>query len=244
MNKCSDIEHLKFAGVYFLFGTDDDNNDVVYVGQGITRKNGEGVLFRIKEPHNSISYWNTAVIFTHKDNAFGPTEISYLENRFCMMAKKANRYITKNGNEPNPGNLTIEKQNEMDVYIEQAVSMMGIMGFPVFESLVEQNTNEKKKEILEYKFKGLIARGMVTNEGFVVLKDSQLSNNFADRWKEKLPLLRSQYKEKIKDNVLLEDILFKSPSGAANFCSGQSISGNECWINKDGKTLKELLSNK
>lgn len=241
INKDNSIQHLKYAGVYFLFGTDDEDNDVVYIGQGINRKNGEGVLCRIKEPHDKINYWHTAVIFTNKENAFGPTEISYLENKFCNMAKKSNRFIVKNVKEPNPGILTEEKQNEMDVYIDYAVVIMGILGYPVFEPLIKGNKTKEKSNILTYKFKGLTAFGMITNEGFVVLKGSQLSNQFAARWKDKLPVEREKYKDKIKNNVLINNILFKSPSGAANFCSGHSVSGNKCWIDEKGKPLKDLL---
>jgi len=50
-----------------------------------------------------MDYWTEAVAFTTSNNSFGPTEISYLENRFCNMAVEANRYIVKNSNDPNPG---------------------------------------------------------------------------------------------------------------------------------------------
>jgi len=50
-------------------------------------------------------------MFSTTHNSFGPTEISYLENRFCNMVLQASRYIAKNGNDPNPGskNLTTDR---------------------------------------------------------------------------------------------------------------------------------------
>ena len=51
-------------------------------------------------------YWTEAVVFTTSNNSFGPTEISYLENRFCNLAIAANRYEVKNGNDPTSGNIT------------------------------------------------------------------------------------------------------------------------------------------
>lgn len=59
--------------------------NVVYVGQAGVRKNGEGILFRLQEHKRNPDkdYWTEAVVFTTSNNSFGPTEISYLENRFC-----------------------------------------------------------------------------------------------------------------------------------------------------------------
>ncbi|WP_241960430.1 GIY-YIG nuclease family protein [Staphylococcus haemolyticus] len=107
-------EELKQTGVYFLFGSTDDkevDKDSVYIGQAGLRANGEGLLFRVNEHKNDVSkdYWNEAVMVTTSNNFFGPTEISYLENRLVMMAKDANRYDVKNNVNPNKGNITEEK---------------------------------------------------------------------------------------------------------------------------------------
>jgi hypothetical protein len=53
--------------------------------------------------------------------------------------------------------------------------------------------------------------------------------------------LREKYKTKIgSDHILLEDILFTSPSAAAAFVGGSSLSGNELWKTADGVALKNL----
>lgn len=52
---------------------------------------------------------------------------------------------------------------------------------------------------------------------------------------------RELYKAKIsEDFVLLEDILFNTPSGAASFVCGASTNGNVEWKTSDGITLKVL----
>ena len=106
---CKDRDDLKQSGVYFLFGIDDQTGEnVVYIGQAGARKNGEGVLNRLSEHKRNPDkdYWTEAVIFTTSNNSFGPTEISFLENRFCGMAQNAKRYTVKNGNDPTHGNIT------------------------------------------------------------------------------------------------------------------------------------------
>ena len=110
LDKCKDMDILKQSGVYFLFGTNKDDDAVVYIGQAGVRKNGKGLLLRVQEAHPSIDYWTETIMFTTSNNSFGPTEISYLENRFCNLAIQANRYIVKNGNDPNPGNITEETE--------------------------------------------------------------------------------------------------------------------------------------
>ena len=52
---------------------------------------------------------------------------------------------------------------------------------------------------------------------------------------------RKKYKDRIDSNgILTADVLFSSPSSAAGFVGGASLSGNAHWKDADGKTLKEL----
>ena len=70
-------------------------------------------------------YFNDVIILTTQNNSFGPTEISYLENKFTQLAKESGRYIVKNGSEPNPGNVTEEKQSELDEVVENVFMIVG-----------------------------------------------------------------------------------------------------------------------
>jgi hypothetical protein len=130
LEKCKGRKHLNQSGVYFLFGkSDDTEKDVVYIGQAGERKNGEGILNRLQEHQRNSDkdYWTEAVVFTTRDNWFGSTEISYLEKRFCDMAKAAKRYIVKNGNDPFSGNVTEEKKCELEEFICYARIVMGTL---------------------------------------------------------------------------------------------------------------------
>ena len=42
LDKCKDMDILKQSGVYFLFGTDKEDNAVVYIGQN--QKKWEGII--------------------------------------------------------------------------------------------------------------------------------------------------------------------------------------------------------
>lgn len=98
LDSCKGRDDLSQSGVYFLFGISDQTGEnVVYIGQAGVRKNGEGILYRLQEHKRNPEkdYWTETVVFTTSNNSFGPTEISYLENRFTNIAKETERYVVK-----------------------------------------------------------------------------------------------------------------------------------------------------
>lgn len=242
------LKHLKQTGIYFLLGENDTGEQFIYVGQASIRKNGEGLSIRLQEHKSNLEkdYWNEAIVFTTQNDALGPTEISYLENKFCSMANLAGRYIVKNGNDPNPGNITEEKESEMEEFVEYAKIIMGVLGHKTFEPVIQKE--EIVKEIIHnapiifnFKSSTLKATATVTAEGFILLKGSQISNKLKSSAKPNVIKARTQYKDKISEKgVLLDDIPFSSPSFAASFVGGASLSGNESWITSDGKNPKDL----
>ena len=246
MESCKKRQDLQQSGVYFLFGKSDESNEsVVYVGQAGVRKNGNGLLGRILEhaKNPEKDYWTEAVAITTTNNTFGPTEISYLENQFTQLATKANRYIVKNANEPNSGNITEEKESELEEFIDYAKVVMGILGHKVFIPLNEasENTPERNVVKLQLKKRGAEATGLLTSEGIVVCKDSKLNASPTPSCPDWLKKLRVQHANKISsDFILTEDIVFSSPSAAAGFCVLASENGKTTWKTESGKTLKEL----
>ena len=242
LDKCKDLDILKQSGVYFLFGTDKSDNAVVYIGQAGARKNGKGLLLRIQEPHASIDYWTEAVMFTTTNNSFSPTEISNLENRFCNMAVQSGRYVVKNGNDPNPGNITEETESELEEFIDYAKIVMGTLGHKVFEPFAPSSEVEDEEPVLYLEYGEGIASGKRTSDGFVIFKGSAVNPSLTKSCPERTIKDRKKYASKInKNGVLISDILLSSPSSAAGFVGGASLSGNALWKDSNGKTLKELL---
>lgn len=252
LEKCSTtggdiVEHLKQSGVYFLMGYNDANEkETVYVGQAVTRKNGEGLLYRLLEHKRSngekekyADYWNEVIAFTTTNDAFGPTELSYLENKFTNLAIDAKRFEVSNGNEPNIGHVTEEKESELKEFIDYAKIVMGVLGNKVFIPLVEPTMD--KKSIFLGIGKSYDARGALTDEGFVVLKGSKIGNLAPSAKGKTIEKNRVKNSSNISDHVTTADILFKSPSSAAEFVIGCSKNGNKFWKTKDGKLLEEYL---
>ena len=247
-------DEMKRSGIYFLFGRNEDKQkDVTYIGQATNRKNGEGVLLRVQEHtrDNHADYFNDVIILTTQNNSFGPTEISYLENKFTQLAKDAGRFIVKNGNEPNSGNVTEEKQSELDEVVENTLMIVGTLGYRVFVPMTkktekdlpyDQSTFLYLKRKSKKSNKVIEARCERTSEGFVVLEGSQIEVIDSNVIPISLQKLRKELIDTnvIKDGILQEKQLFSSPSYAAAFVLGMNTNGRIDWKNKDGKTLKEL----
>ena len=250
-------EDLSQSGVYFLFGTSDQTGEsIVYIGQAGVRKNGEGILYRLQEHKRNPDkdYWTEAVVFTTSNNSFGPTEISYLENRFTNLALAAKRYGIKNSNDPTHGNITEEKESELEEFLDYAKIVMGTLGHKVFEALAENKPSEEPIGSILPDSKGLLLHmkrkssksGQVieadcrqTVEGFVVLKGSHIEPNDSDSIPPGIKDARQKAKVD-EDNVLQEDVLFKSPSYAAAFVIGGHANGLTAWKTDDGRTLRDI----
>lgn len=249
LDLCKDRDDLKQSGVYFMFGVDDQSGDnVVYIGQAGARKNGEGILNRLAEHKRNPDkdYWTEAVVFTTSNNSLGPTEISYLENRFCGIAQSAKRYTVKNGNDPNHGNITEEKESELEEFVDFARLIMGVLGHKVFEPLVKPVVAEEEPEpvkqtpVLYFETKRVQATGRIVADGFVVCKGSHIDPSIAKSCPENAAKCRRSNEAKIIDNVLQEDILLPSPSAAASFVSGSARNGNITWKTAEGIALGQL----
>ena len=259
LDRCRGREDLTQSGVYFLFGTSDQSGDpVVYIGQAGERKNGEGILYRLMEHRRNPDkdYWTEAVVFTTSSNAFGPTEISYLENRFCNLAHDAKRYTVQNGNDPTPGHITEEKQSELEEFIDYARIIMGTLGYKLFEPLVApEDTSESTASadtdglLLFLKRKSRKSRQVIeaqcrqTNEGFVVLKGSHIETIDS----ESIPAAIKTARKKAaigSDGLLLENTLFRSPSYAAAFVLGGNVNGLAEWKTAEGLSLKGIETGK
>ena len=239
LDKCKERDDLKQSGVYFLFGiSDETGKGVVYIGQAGARKNGEGILNRLQEHKRSPEkdYWTEAIVFTTSNNSFGPTEISYLENRFCNLAIEANRYEVKNGNDPTSGNITEEKESEMEEFIDYAEVIMGTLGHKLFEPIskpivkkqdgftISEDTVRLHLERTIKNVGRVEASGTQTTEGFVVLQGSHISLVDDDT----IPSVIKERRKKAlidEQGILQEDMLFTSPSYAAMFVIGKSAIG-------------------
>jgi hypothetical protein len=103
-----------------------------------------------------------------------------------------------------------------------------------------------------YNIKGLEANGKydTKDKTFTIMSGSDIVKECTPSTEAKHRLKRESLINSVKNNstgsgyVILENIEFASPSGAAHFVDGGSPNGWVVWKNKDGKTLDEVYRKK
>lgn len=126
---------------------------------------------------------------------------------------------------------------------ETAKILLATLGYPIFE---EKRKAKSSKELLYCKGKNATAIGELTDDGFLVYKDSKANVEATKGMNKWIGILRTKLIEeqllKIAGDVYVfqQDYIFKSPSAAAATILGRSANGWVSWKDKNGKTLDEL----
>ena len=238
MSKAKDLCFEK-TGIYLLVGTSEENESYklcVYVGQAV---NGFRRLTQHQKDLNK-AYWRDALFITTLNDTLGPTDISYLENYFFKKLNEANVVELKNGNEPCPGKTTQEQKCVLEEYAENAIELIQVMGFQLFESYDKEEFGTAK--IYHLKNQNENAQLKVSKDNkFVLLKGTVIRSTIKDYAPKKIASNREKYKDQIDANYkLIDDIPFESPSEAGMFVLGQNLNGWSEWIDDDGKPLSSI----
>ena len=233
------------AGVYFLFCKEDDESDSVYIGEAENVKERLLQHMRDYQAEKEKYYWNAAVIFTGRD--LNKALIRYLENRFVEVARNCNRYhvLTKN-----TYRNTVLKESQiavMEEFADNVKILINALGYKVLEPIVQngKDLSDIETEKLYLNVGGVSAVGLVTTEGFVVLKGATVNEKSSTSLSTGIRKLREEKfaEGKVSNLITTEDILFSSSSAAADFILGYSASGPRSWKAKDGRLLKEIENN-
>ncbi|HEA28956.1 MAG TPA: GIY-YIG nuclease family protein [Leeuwenhoekiella sp.] len=244
IKESSDRPELENTGIYILFGKSNksENKELAYIGEA------EGIYNRLNQHLSAKDFWNEALVFVSKDENLNKAHIKYLESRLHEIAIKVNRYDLENGNIPPRSTISESDQSEMEEFLENIKLLVNALGFKIFEELRKDQTIEEQIKSTFYiqAARGANAKGQMTNEGFVVLKDSEiaisLTNSFPKNW---ITLRQSLIDDDIiclqNDKLIFkEDYLFSSPSAAAAIVMGRSANGLSEWKLNNGRVLKAV----
>ena len=241
-------------GIYFLIGIDDKtNNDKVYIGEA------ENVWERLKTHDIKKDFWNEVILFTSKDENLTKSHVKYLESRLITISNMSKRYQLENSNSPSLTSLPLPDKDAMEDFIQNIKLLTGTLGHKFLETPLLSNdlnsnsvipkTEEnslieiKENMLFELNVKGVKAKAIQTDEGVVVLENSEISETASKNYGYKT--LREKL---IEDNIIInnkfaKNYLFQSPSAAAAVIVGYSINGRNTWKNNNGKSLKEIEEN-
>lgn len=228
-------------GVYFLTGTNPDTNQyAIYIGEA------ESIKSRIKS-HLSKDFWNNIAFFITKDENLTKAHIRYIEGRLIEFAKIAGRSKVMN-NQNSGAKLPESDREDMEVFLEKMLQVLPVLGIEAFVQSTSPAESEVEREMLTCKMKNISASGYLTPNGIVVLAGSSAvlkERSSAKKW----PSVMVQRNELIEKGDLVlngdkydfvEDTEFSSPSSAAAVIHGGSANGLTAWVDKNGKSLKEL----
>lgn len=236
-------DEIAQAGIYFLFCKEDDGSDSVYIGEAENVKDRLVQHLRDYQTEKEKYYWNTAVIFVGRD--LNKALIRYLENRFVEIARNCKRYVVLT---KNTYRNTVMKESQiavMEEFVDNVKILINALGYKVLDPLLQTGvtTDAPECEELHISTSNTSATGMVTAEGFVVLKGAIINEKTsAKSLSAGMKKLRDKIfaEGKVVNLTTTEDILFSSSSAAADFVLGYSASGPRTWKTKDGRTLKEI----
>lgn len=129
----------------------------------------------------------------------------------------------------------------MEDAIDITKMMIGALGYKVFlPKRMPVDAKGSNEPVLYMERSGAKASGKRITDGFVVFKGI-ISKTTVKSCPEIAIKYRQKYINSIDKNFALkEDLVFSSPSAAAAFVGGSSLSGNELWKTEDGISLKNL----
>jgi hypothetical protein len=238
---CVDRDDLQNTGVYLLFGKNDENKDLVYIGEA------EVVLKRINQHLLQKEFWTEVLVFISKDENLNKAHIKYLENRMFELAKNADRYKLENTVIPTQSSISESDTSEMEEFLENIKMLTNTLGHKVFDEKRDFNSRFKDIVFTVKGTRGAFAHGAPSSEGFVVFKGSSAAKitvpsfrNF-NAVRDRL-IQDGTFQENEEVYTVAEDIIFNSPSAASSVILGRNSNGMTEWKLADGKTLKEYES--
>lgn len=248
LSELKNWNEAKCPGVYFLLEKHStDGRNSVYIGES------ENVYKRLTDHDRKKDFWNEVIIFSSKDENLTKSHVKFLESRLTELTTTADIYSIENSNRPTKSTLPRADKDAMEEFIHNAKIILGTLGHKFLDPLnKEEKSNEDVNfdslvdDVLYFNVNGLTSTGVVSDDGFVLIRDSEISTKTTQSIPGKIKALREKL---ITDKILIErenkliltkEIVLSSPSYAAALVAGTSRSGPQSWKNKKGDTLKSL----
>lgn len=138
-------KEMNQAGVYILFGYQDDNDlPTLYIGQG------DGVKSRIDAHEKNKEFWDKVLIFVSSNGGLNRAHITWLEWALINRALDANRSKLDNTTVPNEPVLTESEKADIQEFLNEILSILPLVEIKVFEKgkkieVMPQSESAKKK---------------------------------------------------------------------------------------------------
>lgn len=241
--KIKQRDELSQTGVYLLLGPrEDGEGDMLYIGEG------DPVRPRLESHYAQKDFWNRAVCFVATPGQLNKAHVQFLEANLIRLAKAAKRLPLNNANQPAEPSLSEADCADMQVFLENMLGMLPVLGVHAFEQIAALATTVADT-VLTCRGKGVTASGYEATQGFVVKAGSQAVGESVPSMQQHVRGMFDLREELIGNGVLeregdhyrfAQDYVFSSPSTAAAVVLGRSANGRIEWKDARGRTLKEL----
>lgn len=149
------------TGVYFLLGKDNNNVDTVYIGEA------EKMLTRLKQHLKDAEYWSDCIVVISKDNLLNKAHVKYLENKFYLLAKNAERSVVINSNTPTCSSISEYDEAMLQEFINNTKLLVNTLGYKTFDTLEDSSMKRQNSEVYFYikAARGADAKGIAVADG-------------------------------------------------------------------------------
>ena len=250
-----------YVAVYLLIGSDEEQGDLIYVGET------EEAAIRLLNHDKKKEVWDYAYFFFSNTHNLNKADVKFLEAKIYQAIKEAGRYKLENASIPKESHVHDIRQSElMDMFKTIEFILGGAFNLFPFKKVdlqlevnetkekinhLKQQLDELEKETFYMTQKGADAKGYLLGEGkkFVVLKGSKTASieKAANSFKE---ISAATNLERLKKQGVLQEIdgyyqfnethIFNSPSGASDLIYLGATNGWKEWKNKEGESLEKL----
>ena len=230
------------VALYMLFGQSDDGSESkVYIGQTGDLKS------RLMTHNKDKEFWERALVVISKTNSLTQTHTLFLEWQSIKRAIEADRFLLENGNSGARPHTPAPLEADCNEIFDTARTLFATLGYPVFESLTKHVHTSRETDLFYCRASGANGKGIYTEDGFVVLKDSigrlenlsSIKGTSGERFRSRL-LETNVMKPEGDTVVFMKDHSFRSPSMAALALMGRTSNGWVEWKDAKGRTLDEL----
>lgn len=235
------------VGVYYLFGSGDDETPRCYIGQS------GNVGVRLQQHTSTKDFWTRAMVAVSLTNEWTSTHAAYLEWLSVGRATTARRYVLLNGNQASNPFTPEPLEADCQEFIDTIAVLLATLGCPVLDEVIQPNRSisaadpsGRSNDLLYFREAGCLATGYQTPEGLLVLAGSKgrcgLRPSARPSVKAQRDVLAAEGVIEVgpEELVFLKDHLFSSPSAAGCALNGGDVNGRITWRNGNGQSISEL----
>ncbi|WP_260751348.1 GIY-YIG nuclease family protein [Mycobacterium sp. SMC-8] len=234
------------VGVYYLFGSNEDEAPQCYIGQS------GNVGVRLQQHTSSKDFWTKAMVAVSLTNEWTSTHAAYLEWLSLGRARSAGRYNLVNGNQASNPFTPEPLEADCQEFIDTIAVLLATLGAPVLEAVKPaaasspEKSNSDESESLFFREAGCEATGFQTPEGLLVVAGSKGRPDIRKSARPGIAVQRAALEAegviKVGEHelVFLKDHLFGSPSAAGCALVGGENNGRTSWRNAQGQSISDL----